>query len=830
MVPAELLGMLERVVSSAVRVTGTYMHRPDNAARSFGGVNVIMFVDFWQLHPITGVFLASNPFNVPPGCGQHAMQMFWETNKDNIRSFWQLTELMRCEDPWYNAFLLQCRVGDLSMEDYCYFHGFPTLRSPCVGKCKCNDEIVQDTIIGSYRRAWRKAFLEEHADMATFLKEPQGECAECKAERAARHRVLTKLDCLPRDLHKPPFSGAPALYTFNVPRYFATHLRAREYAKQQNIQLAWCHATDVPLHPDDCSLPPDRLEAKLLTWLRRHDQDTAHLPSIYPLAVGMPVRLTDNIDRVRQLFRGRKGSIYGWTLAHGCIPEEVDDELILDALPLAVYISFPGATWKIGDLPVGVYPMKKRTRNWKVNKHTGIEARRTGYCFIADFGSTAHMIQGATLEAAFVDLQQTSTKATMTSQIAAYVCLSRVKKLRNICVMQPFSTSLFTQGNPRGPERLVRKLSGQISAEDASTEWRAVSEGVDADVEATTTTEKLLCTSCYLGGKEIYMLHARDFGIGLITNHYGEYLAQGRWTRCLQCMRSADLDISSQVRREDGAKEIPRANLQHEDTLAPSSCPPCLACLAHQAAWKKDVTPGSHGCAACKEVFPESTWQLHKIKDHRRRHVDLVCPACEERGFAAGKYKEYGCTECGRKFGMKEFGHKAIREHQHKGNARLVCSECEKMLRCRVCKNAYEWRYWTKHERGGKHQKLRKTALVCRQCRAEGFIPEDVTAYTCRTCKKQWGTKKFDRVTKIQCIHCDIDRETRVRELQQRMKGSRRKCTCWSPIHAARCPLTATAFMEQRWPGSDGAISEEDRNFLDALQPLPTWWKKAWGR
>ena len=50
MVPAELLGMLERVINSAVRVTGTYKHRPDDTARSFGGVNVIMFADFWQLH------------------------------------------------------------------------------------------------------------------------------------------------------------------------------------------------------------------------------------------------------------------------------------------------------------------------------------------------------------------------------------------------------------------------------------------------------------------------------------------------------------------------------------------------------------------------------------------------------------------------------------------------------------------------------------------------------------------------------------------------------------------------------------------------------------
>ena len=67
-------------------------------------------------------------------------------------------------------------------------------------------------------------------------------------------------------------------------------------------------------------------------------------------------------------------------------------------------------------------------------------------------------IQRATLEAAFADVQHWSSKASMTSQIAAYVCLSQVKQLQSMCDMQPFSTFLFAKGNPAGPERLVRKL------------------------------------------------------------------------------------------------------------------------------------------------------------------------------------------------------------------------------------------------------------------------------------------------------------------------------------------------------------------------------------
>ena len=66
MVSAELLGTLESVVRQAVRVHGTYKKRPDGSTRAFGGVNLIMCGDFWQLQPVGGTFLADNPLDA---CG-----------------------------------------------------------------------------------------------------------------------------------------------------------------------------------------------------------------------------------------------------------------------------------------------------------------------------------------------------------------------------------------------------------------------------------------------------------------------------------------------------------------------------------------------------------------------------------------------------------------------------------------------------------------------------------------------------------------------------------------------------------------------------------------
>ena len=221
------------------------------------------------------------------------------------------------------------------------------------------------------------------------------------------------------------------------------------------------------MHPSDRELKPEALNEKRLSWLQRHDQDTGNITSLLPLAVGMPIRLTDNVDRNRQLYRGRRGFLHAWTLHLESTTLETNGEMLIDRLPLVIYVIFPEADWHIGELPRGVYPITPRSRAWQVNKRTGIQARRKGYTLIPDFASTAHMIQGATLETAFTDLLDATAKTSLSAMIAAYVCLSRVKELRNIVVMQPFCPSLLTRGPPSGPARLIPKLTGKSSSEAA---------------------------------------------------------------------------------------------------------------------------------------------------------------------------------------------------------------------------------------------------------------------------------------------------------------------------------------------------------------------------
>ena len=117
-----------------------------------------------------------------------------------------------------------------------------------------------------------------------------------------------------------------------------------------------------------------------------------------------------------------------------------------------------------------------------MNLYTGIQARRTGYFMLPDFASTAHMSQGGSLDAVLCNLPSPSEKVTTQEQIAGYVSLSRARRADKVLALQAFSPWLFRQGQPRGPELLVQKLRGDISAEDAETSWANIGDHTAAGV------------------------------------------------------------------------------------------------------------------------------------------------------------------------------------------------------------------------------------------------------------------------------------------------------------------------------------------------------------
>ena len=62
------------------------------------------------------------------------------------------------------------------------------------------------------------------------------------------------------------------------------------------------------------ALDRSALNAKRKRWLEFHDQKTGGIMGLLPLIKGLPVRLTDHIDRNLGLYKQTKCTIHGWTL------------------------------------------------------------------------------------------------------------------------------------------------------------------------------------------------------------------------------------------------------------------------------------------------------------------------------------------------------------------------------------------------------------------------------------------------------------------------------------------------------------------------------------
>ena len=136
--------------------------------------------------------------------------------------------------------------------------------------------------------------------------------------------------------------------------------------------------------------------------------------------------------------------------------------------PELIYLKFENAKWRIHkDLECGVYPMKVTSKVWVVHEGTKISARRRGFQIVPDFGQTAHSMQGASLLSVVVDCLEVDRCTKTTDMLAAYIGLSRVKTKEALLIASPFSPALFCNGEPPGPEILLRFIRRKIKGDNA---------------------------------------------------------------------------------------------------------------------------------------------------------------------------------------------------------------------------------------------------------------------------------------------------------------------------------------------------------------------------
>ena len=184
--------------------------------------------------------------------------------------------------------------------------------------------------------------------------------------------------------------------------------------KKTGQGITYCAAKDTP-SLEALRERPD-LPAQKLSWLQRHDRESGDLYGIVTLIKGMPVALTDHIDRSpqKQLLRGKVGTIHSWIVHESEDSKEENGKRILRKMPRVVFVSFKNKDgscplWRLPGLSeAGVYPIVPRKSSWFLDRaraHPVLRIRREQLPLAPAFAMTSHAAQGQTLsDGAIVDL------------------------------------------------------------------------------------------------------------------------------------------------------------------------------------------------------------------------------------------------------------------------------------------------------------------------------------------------------------------------------------------------------------------------------------------
>ena len=403
MVCARLLAQVDHRLRAVVPEASEWKKDATGAVRPFAGINVLFLGDFHQLPPPDGGYLADAPANlrgapaVAKGdlLAEHGRNLLWSGPLQGVT---ELVERERCKDAWWNEVVDEFRQGRLSEANYRYLHG--------------------DWVDG---------------------------CTLSAAERASRCRLISG----PEDprLQEPKFRAAVAIVANNDARAQINKDRARAYCEDAEtplrLSVARDRATSNVLQTEACD------KAAKVRWLQYHDRDTGDLCGMLPLAVGMPVALTQHLDRSKKaLLKGRIGHVHSWIWP--------DNE----QQPQVVYVKFEGAEWQLdGTSKPGLYPAVPVRRPWFLDKNRpkpALKVRRTQIPLVPAFAITAHSSQGKTMAAVLLDLCiHKSTNSTLGT-----VAVSRVRSREDVLLLRRFPRWLFNRGAPEGPTLLLQTLRG----------------------------------------------------------------------------------------------------------------------------------------------------------------------------------------------------------------------------------------------------------------------------------------------------------------------------------------------------------------------------------
>ena len=447
MVSAEMLARLEaRCRQLVLDVSATkYGKQNLNCVAPFGGLNVILSGDLWQLPPPRGTFLGQIPWQLVTGVSSKKLplslqgqQLVWASSAQG--GLQGVTELVRCErtqDVWLQDLQAELRVGHLSEDNHAFLHGRPT-KVPGSWCARTQQPMCQENIC--YQ-------LYKKASTATAIL--KYECPICRAERDTKRLVAVDADD-PRFVEG--FSMARGIFHTNGVKCHVNKLRAEQWARQHGQVVYYAVATDKvssrALHEK-----PDIAQDKL-TWLQRSDADCGNRYGVLPLCIGMPVQAREHLHRKDfKILKGCHGTVCGWSSIE-TETAAADGAVIWNKLPDYIFVRFETRTrWTIPGIDQeNVFPVSIQSAQWFLDAgRTNPQLKVTRYQFpiAPDFADTFYGAQGSTIEpGVIVDMVGADP-------IAAYIGMTRCRTRQKILIYRPFPLAPFQEGLPLGRQLLL---------------------------------------------------------------------------------------------------------------------------------------------------------------------------------------------------------------------------------------------------------------------------------------------------------------------------------------------------------------------------------------
>ncbi|CAK0877809.1 unnamed protein product [Prorocentrum cordatum] len=482
-------------------------------------------------------------------------------------------------------------------------------------------------------------------------------------------------------------------------------------------------------------------------------KESGDLYGFLPIAEGMPVALTDHIDRSedKNLLRGRVGRVQSWVCDGDAEHDQVTrgGETILKKTPKVIFVLFDEGDdgkggrkpckWTIGGLRTpGLHPVVPQKKEWFVDKgrpRPRLKVKRRQFPLAPAFGVTAHAAQGQTFkEGVIVDLSIGGG----TSPLSSYVALTRVQRREDMLIFRPFDIAPYQKkGERKGPGLLLRTLRGE------DLDWEAI---------------------------ELEFMPSGRCAVCGCTKHKNMYPTVGQWSRadglrvrsvCLEDKKRSGTPWQCMECGLWKCQEAFHASQHHPSKLTTRRCVDCperrscRACDGRKyeeafAPYQWDLAGNSRCrggmCKECEELKTHLTCSrcgMEKLVDDfariERNAEERKCKACkksmrEEERQRAEEGKRRVCSKCGESKSKAEF---SAHTWCIASKETIACTQCvqdaaaqrdsaarKDVKACGVCEVAQRRDFFSQKMRNGVADRDRK----CMRCVNAGAAQRNTDA------------------------------------------------------------------------------------------------------